>query len=110
MTGPWSFRDGTLDQAIFNAVVRFNEYRLPERFVPTDIVIDVGAHIGSFAQAVLSRGCRFAALFREIRQGIGLGPVGDAGRADPRPVDAGAEPQSESGGAPGAGCAPGYAR
>lgn len=58
MTGSWSFRDGTLDQAIFNAVVRFNEYRLPERFAPTDIVIDVGAHIGSFAQAVLSRGCR----------------------------------------------------
>ena len=58
MTGPWSFRAGTLDQAIFNAVVRFNEYRLPERFAPTDIVIDVGAHIGSFAQAVLSRGCR----------------------------------------------------
>ena len=58
MTGPWSFRDGTLDQAIFNAVVRFNEYRLPERFAPDDIVIDVGAHIGSFAQAVLSRGCR----------------------------------------------------
>lgn len=58
MTGPWSFRDGTLDQAIFNAVVRFNEYRLPERFAPTDIVIDIGAHIGSFAQAVLARGCR----------------------------------------------------
>jgi FkbM family methyltransferase len=57
MTGSWSFRDGTLDQAIFNAVVRFNEYQLPERFAPNDIVIDVGAHIGSFAQAVLSRGC-----------------------------------------------------
>lgn len=58
MTAPWSFRDGTLDQAIFDAVVRFNEYRLPERFTPDDIVIDVGAHIGSFAQAVLARGCR----------------------------------------------------
>jgi len=58
MTEPWSFRDGTLDQAIFNAVVRYNEYRLPERFAPGDIVIDVGAHIGSFAQAVLSRGCQ----------------------------------------------------
>jgi FkbM family methyltransferase len=57
MTGPWSFRDGTLDRAIFNAVVRFNEYRLPDSFAPGDIVIDVGAHIGSFAEAVLSRGC-----------------------------------------------------
>jgi FkbM family methyltransferase len=57
MTQPWSFRSGTLDHAIFNAVVRFNEYRLPDSFAPGDIVIDVGAHIGSFAQAVLSRGC-----------------------------------------------------
>lgn len=56
MTG--EFRNGTLDRAIFNGVVISNEYRLPESFAPGDIVIDVGAHIGSFAQAVLSRGCR----------------------------------------------------
>jgi FkbM family methyltransferase len=56
MTG--EFRNGTLDEAIFNAVVGTNEYRLPERFAAGDIVIDVGAHIGSFAQAVLARGCR----------------------------------------------------
>ena len=43
-------------------------------------------------------------------QGTGPGPIRDAGRADPRPVGAGAEPQSESRGAPGAGCAPGDAR
>jgi FkbM family methyltransferase len=55
MTG--EFRDGTLDQAIFNDVVGRNEYRLPERFAARDIVIDVGTHIGSFAQAVLARGC-----------------------------------------------------
>ena len=58
MTEPWTFRNGTLDQAIFNGVVVLNEYRLPERFAPGDIVIDVGAHIGSFAEAVVSRGCR----------------------------------------------------
>jgi FkbM family methyltransferase len=57
MTEAWRFRNGTLDQAIFNGVVVFNEYRLPARFASGDIVIDVGAHIGSFAQAVLSRGC-----------------------------------------------------
>jgi FkbM family methyltransferase len=55
MTG--EFRNGTLDEAIFNDVVGRNEYRLPERFAPGDIVIDVGAHIGCFAQAVLARGC-----------------------------------------------------
>jgi FkbM family methyltransferase len=57
MTEAWRFRNGTLDQAIFNGVVVTNEYRLPDRFAPGDIVIDIGAHIGSFAQAVLSRGC-----------------------------------------------------
>lgn len=58
MTDAWRFRSGTLDRAIFNGVVLLNEYRLPERFAPGDVVIDVGAHIGSFAEAVVSRGCR----------------------------------------------------
>ncbi len=57
MTEAWRFRNGTLDQTIFNIVVLFNEYRLPDRFAADDIVIDVGTHIGSFAHAVLSRGC-----------------------------------------------------
>jgi len=57
MAEEWRFRPGTLDKAIFNGVVIFNEYRLPHRFEPGHIVIDVGAHIGSFAEAVLSRGC-----------------------------------------------------
>ena len=57
MTETWRFRNGTLDQAIFNGVVVYNEYGLPDRFAPGDIVIDIGAHIGSFAEAVVSRGC-----------------------------------------------------
>ncbi len=52
----WSFRSGTLDRLIFDSVVAHDEYRLPERFEPDDIVIDVGAHIGSFAYAVALRG------------------------------------------------------
>jgi len=52
----WSFRSGTLDRLIFDAVVAQNEYRLPERFGPDDMVVDVGAHIGSFAYAVALRG------------------------------------------------------
>ena len=58
MTETWAFRGGTLDRAIFNAVVVLNEYQLPDSFAPGDIVIDVGAHIGSFAEAAVSRGCR----------------------------------------------------
>lgn len=56
MTDVWSFRVGTLDRLIFDAVVAHDEYRLPERFEPDNVVIDVGAHIGSFAYAVARRG------------------------------------------------------
>lgn len=57
MIEAWTFRGGTLDEAIFHQVVRVNEYRLPDRFESRDIIIDIGSHIGAFAQAVLSRGC-----------------------------------------------------
>lgn len=56
MTDAWSFRPGTLDQLIFGGVVAVDEYRLPERFEPDDVVVDVGAHIGAFAYAVVMRG------------------------------------------------------
>lgn len=58
MADRWKFRPDTLDEAIFNGVVCMNEYRLPEQFQPDDIVIDIGAHIGSFAHATASRGCK----------------------------------------------------
>src|SRR5437764_1613966 len=41
---------------IFDGVVALDEYRLPKRFEPDDVVVDVGAHIGSFAYAVVLRG------------------------------------------------------
>jgi FkbM family methyltransferase len=58
MQDKWKFRPGTLDQAIFNGVVLLNEYRLPSTFAPGDIILDIGAHIGSFAHAAVRRGCR----------------------------------------------------
>jgi FkbM family methyltransferase len=57
MTETWRFRDNTMDSMIFNGVVLYDEYRLPPRFAPDDVVIDVGAHTGSFVHAVASRGC-----------------------------------------------------
>ena len=39
---------------IFKLVVDENEYNLPPRFNPDDIVIDIGAHIGGFSYASLS--------------------------------------------------------
>ena len=50
------FRDGTWDEMIWMCVARDNEYLLPSRFQADDVIIDIGAHIGSFTYAVLDRG------------------------------------------------------
>ncbi len=52
----WRLRPGTIDRRLFREVVVQNQYRLPRRFRHTDIVLDVGGHVGSFAYAVLRRG------------------------------------------------------
>jgi FkbM family methyltransferase len=52
----WQFRPGTLDWYIFDHVVLQNEYELPDRFRPDDIILDVGMHIGAFCLAALLRG------------------------------------------------------
>src|SRR5437773_10084658 len=52
----WLFRPDTYDEIIFNSVVAHNEYALPTRFEPSDLILDVGGHIGSFSYAVLERG------------------------------------------------------
>ncbi|HEY7425190.1 MAG TPA: FkbM family methyltransferase [Gemmataceae bacterium] len=50
------FRPGTLDHKIFQMVAIRNEYKLPDSFHSDDIILDVGAHIGSFCYAALRRG------------------------------------------------------
>lgn len=54
----FEFRGGTCDANVFHDVVERNEYRLPDAFSPEDLILDVGAHIGSFSQACLERGAR----------------------------------------------------
>src|SRR6476659_8442412 len=56
MSHPFTFRPGTLDEAIFHHLVDDDEYRLPASFDPEDVIVDVGAHIGSFCYAALARG------------------------------------------------------
>ncbi len=56
MMPQFHFRPGTLDEAIFRDVVGNNEYQLPDEFQADDIIIDIGAHIGSFSYACLIRG------------------------------------------------------
>lgn len=52
----WLLRPDTLDERIFREVVVANEYRLPRRFRPEDVILDIGGHIGSFAYAAYLRG------------------------------------------------------
>jgi FkbM family methyltransferase len=54
--GHWRLRPGTLDRRIFLDVVVHNEYRLPDRLAASDVVLDIGAHVGSFSLAALRRG------------------------------------------------------
>ncbi len=72
MSDLWTFRPGTVDRLIFNDVVGRNEYQLPDRFALTDIVIDIGAHIGAFAFAVVERGGRQVWCFEPDRDNCRL--------------------------------------
>ena len=56
MSHPFVFRPGTLDEDVFHAVTTYNEYRLPEKFEPDDVIIDIGVHCGSFCYAAATRG------------------------------------------------------
>jgi FkbM family methyltransferase len=49
---------GTVDEYVFQQVFHCNEYELPHALASSDIVIDVGAHIGCYALAAAFRGSR----------------------------------------------------
>ena len=53
---PFALRAGTDDEVVWHCVMEANEYRLPERLEPHDVVIDIGAHVGVFCHAALARG------------------------------------------------------
>ena len=48
-------RSDTTDADVYDSVVVRNEYQLPRAFRSQDIIVDIGAHIGSFCCAVLKR-------------------------------------------------------
>lgn len=54
----FSFRPNTTDQQIYTHVAIDNEYRLPKDLSHAKIVLDIGAHIGSFSYSALNRGAR----------------------------------------------------
>lgn len=57
------FREDTQDEQTIFEVLGMNAYRLPARLEPNWLIIDIGAHIGSFAMACAARGaCRLACV------------------------------------------------
>lgn len=56
-------RHGTQDKQVFEDVLVNNQYLLPTHLSPEDIVIDIGANIGAFAVACLSRGAGTVVCF-----------------------------------------------
>lgn len=54
----WHWRESTEDQATFAAIWAQDEYKLGKADFTDKTVLDVGAHMGSFAFAVWARGCR----------------------------------------------------
>jgi FkbM family methyltransferase len=52
------FREDTNDSLIFDEIFKRNAYKLPEKFLESDIIIDIGAHLGFFTSAVVQRGAQ----------------------------------------------------
>lgn len=82
---PLATRDGTWDMEIVTSVLGRNEYRLNRLFGPGDVVLDLGAHVGSFAALCLQRGAgrvvcaeacpnNFALLRYNLHDALGYGP------------------------------------
>jgi FkbM family methyltransferase len=52
----WVIRPDTYDRRAFRSVYIQNEYRLPAKLSADDVILDIGANVGAFALAALSRG------------------------------------------------------
>lgn len=55
---PFRFRPGTIDAVVYRHVVVENEYRIPDRLDPDGLILDIGAHIGSFSRLCWDAGGR----------------------------------------------------
>jgi FkbM family methyltransferase len=75
------YRKGTNDLSMWKEVYEWNEYDLPKNFSSSDVIIDIGAHIGSFSRACLDRGAGyvvaiepFADSFKLMEQNLSYYP------------------------------------
>ena len=55
-----------------SSVIKKNRYQLPKYFKPTDVILDIGAHVGSFSYACFMRGVGKIYLFEPNSDNIQL--------------------------------------
>lgn len=67
MSSNFTFRDGSCDRNVYINVVHNNEYRIPD-LQESDVVIDIGAHIGSFCYLAHQKGSRNIIGFEANRE------------------------------------------
>jgi FkbM family methyltransferase len=60
------------DKNIALSVITYNEYRLPSSFEHRDVIVDVGAHVGSFTFACMIRGAGKAYTFEPDQENFML--------------------------------------
>ncbi len=65
-------RANSTDAEIFHEVYAVNAYELPNRFKPNTVLIDIGAHIGSFGYTALQRGASKVYCFEVLADNIEL--------------------------------------
>ncbi len=57
------FRELTWDKDIYRCVAIHNEYKLPNSLSKENVIIDIGAHIGSFSRTCIDRGAGTVVAF-----------------------------------------------
>lgn len=67
----WTFRPDTWDETIVRSVVDLDEYHIPP-LRPTDVVVDIGAHIGGFSYAAWLKGSRNIYAYEPFRDNFML--------------------------------------
>jgi FkbM family methyltransferase len=65
-------RPNTSDEIIRQYIWEHNEYRIPDTFQSTDVIIDIGAHIGSFSHLCWQRGARKILAFEPFPENFEL--------------------------------------
>lgn len=72
MTPHLHLREDTQDEQAWQEVFVDNEYQLPPNFDANDVIIDIGAHIGSFALACRIRGAQRIYCYEPDRENFNL--------------------------------------